>query len=68
MLSDLEALIPPLVVGGAFVAGVVLFLRRQLGPASGATDDRAGAEIPDDGRNAGRTDRPPATSADHGKV
>ncbi len=32
MLADLEALTPPLIVGGAFLIGVVWFLRRQMSP------------------------------------
>lgn len=63
MLSDLAALTPPLVVGGAFVIGVVLFLRRQMGPGAGGDDD-AEAEIPVDTRNADRDARPSAPSSD----
>ena len=35
MLQDLAALTPPLVVCGAFLVGVVLFLRRQMGAGAG---------------------------------
>lgn len=68
MLSALAALTPSLVVGGAFVIGVVMFLRRQLGPAGGASDDEDGGEIPDDDGNADPGDHPATPSADHRKV
>ena len=70
MLSDLAALTPPLIVGVAFVIWVVLFMRRQLGPRTG-TDDRAGAEIPDDHGDRGNTgpvEHPAAPPADHPKL
>jgi hypothetical protein len=63
MLSDLAALTPPLVVGGAFVIGVVLFLRRQMGAGAGGDDDGE-AEIPVDNRNADRDAQASAPSAD----
>jgi hypothetical protein len=44
MLSDLAALTPPAVVCVAFLIGVGLFLRRQLGAKQEAADD----ESPDD--------------------
>jgi hypothetical protein len=34
MLADLAALAPPLIVAGAFVTGLVMFLRRQMAPRS----------------------------------
>src|SRR5271163_1714653 len=30
MIADLLALLPPMIVGGAFLIGVILFLRRQM--------------------------------------
>jgi hypothetical protein len=63
MLSDLAALTPPLVVAVAFMIGIVLFLRRQLGPDAGGDDD-AETEIPGDTGNADRDAQPPAASAD----
>ena len=39
MLADLEALTPPLIMGGAFLIGVVMFLRRQMGPRRQSEDD-----------------------------
>ena len=44
MLSDLAALTPPAVVCAAFLIGVGLFLRHQLGPKRESADD----EYPDD--------------------
>ncbi|HUY44607.1 MAG TPA: hypothetical protein VMV92_02610 [Streptosporangiaceae bacterium] len=44
MLSDLAALTPPTVVCVAFLIGLGLFLRRQLGPKRESADD----EYPDD--------------------
>jgi hypothetical protein len=37
MWQDLAALIPPLVVCVAFIIGLVVFLRRQLGPRRDGT-------------------------------
>lgn len=44
MLSDLAALIPPLVVCAAVIIGVVLFLRHQMAPKG----DANGKRRPDD--------------------
>ena len=51
MLQDLAALTPPLVVCGAFLVGVVLFLRRQMGAGARPEDREAETEIHDDGSN-----------------
>jgi hypothetical protein len=61
MLQDLAALTPPLVVCGAFLVGVVLFLRRQMGARP--EDREADTEIHDDGTNSD-TDDPKAVSSD----
>jgi hypothetical protein len=37
MRQDLAALTPPLVVCLAFIIGLVIFLRRQMGPKRGGT-------------------------------
>jgi hypothetical protein len=66
MLADLAALTPPLIVGAAFVIGVAMFLRRQMGQPGSAGGDQA--EIPDDHGNAGQADQPPAPSGDGRKV
>jgi hypothetical protein len=44
MVADLVALAPPLIVAAAFLTGVVMFLRRQLGPAGprACDDDNTG--------------------------
>jgi hypothetical protein len=52
MLADLAALTPPLVVCGAFLIGLVLFLRRQMGAATPAADPDAETDNHDDARNA----------------
>ena len=63
MLQDLAALTPPLVVCGAFLVGVVLFLRRQMGARGRAEDREAETEIHDDGMNTDPDD-PKAVSSD----
>ncbi len=68
MLADLEALTPPLIVGGAFLIGVVLFLRRQMSPRGRPEDDRDEADIEPDGRNADPGDPAHGSSADQHKV
>jgi len=56
MLQDLAALTPPLVVCGAFLVGVVLFLRRQMGGGRSAEDREAETDIHGDGMNADADD------------
>ncbi len=56
MLGDLAALTPPLVVCVAFLVGVVLFLRRQLGAGNRSADRDAEADIQDDSSNADTDD------------
>ena len=63
MLRDLAALTPPLAVCGAFLVGVVLFLRRQMGARGQPEDREAETDIHDDGMNAD-TDDPKAASSD----
>jgi hypothetical protein len=63
MLQDLAALTPPLVVCGAFLVGVVLFLRRQMGAGARPEDREAETEIHDDGTNTD-TEDPKAVSSD----
>jgi len=63
MLQDLAALTPPLVVCGAFLVGVVLFLRRQMGAGSRPEDREADSDIHEDGSNTD-TDDPKAVSSD----
>ena len=66
MLQDLAALTPPLVVCVAFLIGVVLFLRRQMGGRRQPEQRDAEAGIQDDARNAGSSDQEAAPSADGG--
>jgi hypothetical protein len=60
MLSDLAALTPPLIVAAAFAIGVVLFLRRQLGPSAGIADPDGEADIPHGPENSDPGDHPSA--------
>jgi hypothetical protein len=48
MLSDLAALTPPVVVCVAFLIGVGLFLRHQLGPKHESADDEYRDDISGD--------------------
>jgi hypothetical protein len=59
-MRDLAALTPPLVVCCAFLVGVVLFLRRQLGAGNRSADRDAETDIHDDGSNADTDDPKPA--------
>lgn len=68
MGADLVALTPPLVVGGAFVIGVVMFLRRQMGPRRDLVDDRDEADIEAGHPNADHSDPAHGPSADQRKV
>jgi hypothetical protein len=63
MLRDLAALTPPLVVCGAFLVGVVLFLRRQMRAGGRPEDREADTGIHEDGGNTD-TDDPKAVSSD----
>jgi hypothetical protein len=66
MLQDLAALTPPLLVCAAFLVGLVMFLRRQLGPSRAPGDSEAETEIPDDTGNASTGDAVQARSHDGG--
>jgi hypothetical protein len=66
MLRDLAALTPPVVVCGAFLLGVVLFLRRQMGAGSRPAHRDAETDIHDDGSNADPDDPKAASSGDRG--
>ena len=68
MLADLAALTPPLVIGGAFLIGVILFLRRQMGTGRSPPDGGGSADIPDEGINDDPEDPSTTPSADHRKV
>ena len=68
MLADLEALTPPLIVGGAFLIGVVLFLRRQMAPGRDPVDECDDADIATGAGNADPGDPAHDSSADQHKV
>lgn len=67
MLSDLAALTPPLVVCVAFLIGVGLFLRRQLGPKHESADDEYQGDISGDSGIPHTEGSEPATSTDRGE-
>jgi len=68
MLADLTALTPPLIVGGAFLIGVAMFLRRQMSAAQRPEDDRDQADIGADSLNADPGDPAHGSSAGQHKV
>jgi hypothetical protein len=67
MLSDLAALTPPLVVCVAFLIGVGLFLRRQLGPKHESADDEYLGDISGDSGIPHTEGSESATSTDRGE-
>lgn len=67
MLSDLAALTPPLVVCVAFLIGVGLFLRRQLGAKHESADDEYQGDISGDSGIPHTEGSEPATSTDRGE-
>jgi hypothetical protein len=48
VLSDLAALTPPAVVCAAFLIGLGIFLRHQLGPKRESAEDELSADISGD--------------------
>lgn len=68
MIADLEALTPPLIIAAAFLFGLALFLRRQLGPRHRETEDGDEADIRDGGSNADPGDATHGSSTDQHKV
>jgi hypothetical protein len=68
MGADLAALTPPFVVGTAFVIGVVMFLRRQMGSRSSRVDDREDGDIGAEDGNADPGDPTHGPSTDQHKV
>ena len=68
MIADLEALTPPLIVAAAFLFGLVLFLRRQLGPRHPESEDGEDADIRDSPSNADTGDVTHGPSTDQHKV
>jgi hypothetical protein len=68
MIADLEALTPPLIVAAAFLFGLVLFLRRQLGPRHREAEDDEEADIRDSPSNSDTGDVTHGPSTDQHKV
>lgn len=64
MLADLEALAPPLIMAAAFLIGLTLFLRRQMGPRGPATDE--GDEADNAGGASNADPAGASTDASHG--
>jgi len=68
VIADLEALTPPLIIAAAFLFGLALFLRRQLGPRHRETEDGDEADMRDGGSNADPGDATHGSSTDQHKV
>jgi hypothetical protein len=68
MLADLEALTPPLIMAAAFLIGLTLFLRRQLGPRDQDADDGDEGEITASTSNDDPGDDTHGPSTDQHKV
>jgi hypothetical protein len=68
MLADLEALAAPLIMAGAFLVGLAMFLRRQMSPRQRPADDTDEADIRDSPPNADTGDAAHGPSTDQHKV
>ncbi len=68
MIADLEALTPPLIMAAAFLFGLALFLRWQLGPRGRGEDDGDASGIRDSTSNADPADATDGPSTDQHKV
>jgi hypothetical protein len=68
MIADLEALAPPLIMAAAFLFGLAMFLRRQLGPRSREAEEGDEADIQDSTSNADPGDATHGPSTDQRKV
>jgi hypothetical protein len=68
MIADLEALTPPLIMAAAFLFGLALFLRRQMGPRGGGEDDGDATDIRDSTSKEDPADAADGPSTDQHKV
>ena len=68
MIADLEALAPPLIMAAAFLFGLAMFLRRQLGPRGREAEEGDESEIRDIASNADPGDATHGPSTDQHKV
>jgi hypothetical protein len=68
MIADLEALAPPLIMAAAFLFGVAMFLRRQLGPRRPEAEDGDDADIRDSASKSDPGDATHGPSTDQHKV
>lgn len=66
MLADLAALTPPTVVAVAFLIGLGIFLRHQLGPKRETAEDESPDDISSDSRIPHTERAESATSPDRG--
>lgn len=68
MIADLEALAPPLIMAAAFLFGLAMFLRRQLGPRGHEAEEGDESEIRSSASNADPGDATHGPSTDQHKV
>ena len=68
MLADLEALTPPLIMAVAFLIGLTLFLRRQMGRPDQSADEADQGDIPGGAANADHGDAAHGPSSNQRKV
>jgi hypothetical protein len=68
VIADLEALAPPLIMAAAFLFGLVMFLRRQLGPRSREAEEGDEPDIRGGASNDDPGDATHGPSTDQHKV
>ena len=68
MIADLEALAPPLIMAAAFLFGLVMFLRRQLGPRRREAEEGDEGDIRGGASNTDPGDATHGPSTDQHKV
>ena len=68
MIADLEALAPPLIMAAAFLFGLAMFLRRQLGPRRREAEEGDETDIRGGASNADPGDATQGPSTDQHKV
>ena len=68
MIADLEALTPPLIVAAAFLFGLAMFLRRQLGPRRREAEEGDEGDIRGGASNTDPGDATHGPSTDQHKV
>ena len=68
MIADLEALAPPLIMAAAFLFGLAMFLRRQLGPRRREVEEGDEGDIRGGASNTDPGDATHGPSTDQHKV